>query len=84
MRVTAAARPDGGRAQHLALLVAQRIAAITMMPFTSAPNKFEALAAQSLSARAISACGALLQYARKTQGQALAHVESIAADRPGE
>jgi DNA mismatch repair protein MutS len=33
---------------------------------------------------AIAACGALLDYAAKTQGQALAHVASVAADRPGE
>ena len=33
---------------------------------------------------AISACGALLDYARKTQGQALAHVVSISTERAGE
>ncbi len=33
---------------------------------------------------AIGACGALLDYARKTQGQALAHVVSISTERPGE
>ena len=33
---------------------------------------------------AISACGALLEYARKTQGQALAHVDAVIAERPGE
>ena len=33
---------------------------------------------------AIAACGALLDYAKKTQGQALAHVSAISAERPGE
>jgi DNA mismatch repair protein MutS len=33
---------------------------------------------------AISACGALLDYARKTQGQALAHVVAISTERAGE
>jgi DNA mismatch repair protein MutS len=33
---------------------------------------------------AIGACGALLEYARRTQGQALAHVDSVVAERPGE
>ena len=33
---------------------------------------------------AIAACGALLDYARKTQGQALAHVNAIAPERAGE
>ncbi len=33
---------------------------------------------------AIAACGALLEYARKTQGQALAHVDAVIAERPGE
>jgi DNA mismatch repair protein MutS len=33
---------------------------------------------------AIGACGALLDYARKTQGQALAHVASVRAERAGE
>jgi len=33
---------------------------------------------------ALGACGALLEYARKTQGQALAHVASVSAERPGE
>jgi DNA mismatch repair protein MutS len=33
---------------------------------------------------AIAACGALLEYARKTQGQALSHVNSVRAERPGE
>ncbi len=33
---------------------------------------------------AIAACGALLEYARKTQGQALAHVSSVRAERAGE
>jgi DNA mismatch repair protein MutS len=33
---------------------------------------------------AIGACGALLDYAAKTQGQALAHVVSVKAERPGE
>jgi DNA mismatch repair protein MutS len=33
---------------------------------------------------AIGACGALLEYARKTQGQALAHVASVRAERAGE
>jgi DNA mismatch repair protein MutS len=32
---------------------------------------------------AIAACGALLEYARKTQGQALAHVNAVLAERPG-
>jgi DNA mismatch repair protein MutS len=32
---------------------------------------------------AIAACGALLDYARKTQGQALAHVGAVMAERPG-
>ncbi len=33
---------------------------------------------------AIGACGALLDYAKKTQGQALAHVNAVIAERPGE
>ena len=33
---------------------------------------------------AIGACGALLDYARRTQGQALAHVASVSAERAGE
>ena len=33
---------------------------------------------------AIGACGALLEYAGKTQGQALAHVTTVSAERPGE
>ncbi len=33
---------------------------------------------------AIGACGALLDYARKTQGQALAHVVAITTERAGE
>jgi DNA mismatch repair protein MutS len=33
---------------------------------------------------AIAACGALLEYARKTQGQALAHVGAVIAERPGQ
>ena len=33
---------------------------------------------------AIGACGALIDYARKTQGQALAHVVSISTERAGE
>ena len=33
---------------------------------------------------ALGACGALLEYAKRTQGQALAYVASLAAERPGE
>ena len=33
---------------------------------------------------AIGACGALLDYAKKTQGQALAHVNAVAAERAGQ
>jgi DNA mismatch repair protein MutS len=33
---------------------------------------------------AIGACGALLEYAGKTQGQALAHVSTVTAERAGE
>ncbi len=33
---------------------------------------------------AIGACGALLDYAAKTQGQALAHVNALIAERPGQ
>ena len=33
---------------------------------------------------AIGACGALLEYAAKTQGQALAHVGAVTAERAGE
>src|SRR3954453_2862461 len=33
---------------------------------------------------AIGACGALLEYAGKTQGQALAHVSAVTAERAGE
>ncbi|HXI35613.1 MAG TPA: DNA mismatch repair protein MutS, partial [Burkholderiales bacterium] len=33
---------------------------------------------------AIAACGALLEYAKKTQGQALAHVSALRAERAGE
>jgi DNA mismatch repair protein MutS len=35
-------------------------------------------------APAIAACGALLDYAKKTQGQALAHVGTVRAERAGE
>ena len=35
-------------------------------------------------APAIGACGALLDYARRTQGQALTHVAAVHAERPGE
>ena len=35
-------------------------------------------------APAIAACGALLDYAKKTQGQALAHVSEVRAERAGE
>jgi DNA mismatch repair protein MutS len=35
-------------------------------------------------ALAIGACGALLEYAGKTQGQALAHVTAVTAERAGE
>jgi DNA mismatch repair protein MutS len=33
---------------------------------------------------ALAACGALLDYARRTQGQALAHVSAVRAERAGE
>jgi DNA mismatch repair protein MutS len=33
---------------------------------------------------AVAACGALLDYAKKTQGQALAHVTAVRAERSGE
>ncbi|OGA13772.1 MAG: DNA mismatch repair protein MutS [Betaproteobacteria bacterium RIFCSPHIGHO2_12_FULL_69_13] len=33
---------------------------------------------------ALAACGALLEYARRTQGQALAHVIGVSAERAGE
>jgi DNA mismatch repair protein MutS len=33
---------------------------------------------------AMAACGALLEYAGRTQGQALAHVTAVSAERPGE
>ncbi len=33
---------------------------------------------------AIAACGALLEYAQKTQGQALSHVVSVSAERAGQ
>jgi DNA mismatch repair protein MutS len=33
---------------------------------------------------ALGACGALLDYAKKTQGQALAHVTAVSAERAGE
>ena len=33
---------------------------------------------------AIGACGALLEYAGRTQGQALGHVTAVTAERPGE
>jgi len=33
---------------------------------------------------AVAACGALLDYARKTQGQALAHVTAVTAERAGQ
>jgi len=33
---------------------------------------------------AIGACGALLEYAKKTQGQALAHVNAVTAERAGQ
>jgi DNA mismatch repair protein MutS len=33
---------------------------------------------------AIGACGALIEYARKTQGRALAHVAAVTVERPGE
>ncbi len=35
-------------------------------------------------APAIAACGALLEYASKTQGQALAHVAAVRSERPGQ
>ena len=33
---------------------------------------------------AVAACGALLEYARRTQGQALAHIRTLTAERPGQ
>jgi len=60
--------------------------------FHSARNRLlEQLGAASLDGYgiedlrpAIAACGALLDYARKTQGQALAHVTTVTAERAGQ
>ena len=58
---------------------------------TGKKRLLEQLGASSLAgfgveefAAAITACGALLDYAKKTQGQALAHVSTVRAERAGE
>ena len=71
--------------------------ALTKLPpwtfdYESAKNRLlEQLGAASLEGYgiedlrpAIAACGALLDYARKTQGQALAHVTAVTAERAGQ
>ena len=50
---------------------------------SSAPPPSPATACEDLTL-AIGACGALLDYAAKTQGQALAHVTAVSAERAGE
>jgi len=59
---------DGGRKKLLKQLAAASLAGFGCEDLTLA----------------IGACGALLEYAGKTQGQALAHVSAVTAERAGE
>jgi DNA mismatch repair protein MutS len=68
-----------------------RLAAWQFEPGSGKKRLLEQLGAASLAGfgvedftLAIGACGALLDYARKTQGQALAHVTAVTAERSGE
>ena len=68
-----------------------RLAAWQFEPDNGKKRLLEQLGAGSLAgygvedfSLAIGACGALLDYANKTQGQALAHVTAVTAERSGE
>ncbi|HEU4646922.1 MAG TPA: DNA mismatch repair protein MutS, partial [Burkholderiales bacterium] len=68
-----------------------RLAAWQFEPDSGKKRLLEQLGAASLAgygvedfSLAIGACGALLDYAKKTQGQALAHVTAVTAERSGE
>jgi DNA mismatch repair protein MutS len=68
-----------------------RLAAWQFEPDSGKKRLLEQLGAASLAgygvedfSLAIGACGALLDYARKTQGQALAHVTAVTAERSAE
>jgi DNA mismatch repair protein MutS len=68
-----------------------RLAAWQFEPDSGKQRLLEQLGAASLAGYgvedftlAIGACGALLDYAKKTQGQALAHVTAVTAERSGE
>jgi DNA mismatch repair protein MutS len=68
-----------------------RLAAWQFEPDSGKKRLLEQLGAASLAgfgvedfSLAIGACGALLDYATKTQGQALAHVTAVTAERSGE
>jgi DNA mismatch repair protein MutS len=68
-----------------------RLAAWQFEPDSGKKRLLEQVGAASLAgfgvedySLAIGACGALLDYARKTQGQALAHVTEVTAERSGE
>ncbi len=68
-----------------------RLAAWQFEPDSGKKRLLEQVGAASLAGfgvedftLAIGACGALLDYARKTQGQALAHVTAVTAERSGE
>jgi DNA mismatch repair protein MutS len=68
-----------------------RLAAWQFEPDSGKKRLLEQLGAASLAgygvedfSLAIGACGALLDYAKKTQGQALAHVTAVGAERSGE
>src|SRR3989449_9197502 len=63
----------------------------TLFPYTTLFRSLKQLGAANLAGYgcedlepAIAACGALLEYARKTQGQALAHVTAVVAERISE
>ncbi|MEX2198524.1 MAG: DNA mismatch repair protein MutS [Burkholderiales bacterium] len=68
-----------------------RLAAWQFEPDSGKKRLLEQVGAASLAGfgvedftLAIGACGALLDYAKKTQGQALAHVTAVTAERSGE
>jgi DNA mismatch repair protein MutS len=68
-----------------------RLATWQFEPDSGKKRLLEQLGAASLAgfgvedfSLAIGACGALLDYAKKTQGQALAHVTAVTAERSGE
>jgi DNA mismatch repair protein MutS len=68
-----------------------RLQAWQFDPESGKKRLLEQLAAASLAgygiedfSLALGACGALLDYAKKTQGQALAHVTAVSAERAGE